>query len=105
LLPGSMSAREGRNCILNRNLQLYRDLLKNTGLSYGEKFKNVQNYINEVQPEGSSVTRFTPVAPYDTPRAVEKICESYCNAIAMEKVEPLVLIPNFILDFLCIHPF
>lgn len=89
----------------NYILQLHRDLLKNTGLSYAGKFKNVQNFIYEIHPDGTSVTRFIPVAPYDTPRAVESACESYRHTIAMEKVEPLLLIPVFILDFLCIHPF
>jgi len=47
-------------------LQLHRDLLKRAGLSYGGHYKNVQNYINETKPDGTVVTRFTPVAPYDT---------------------------------------
>lgn len=89
----------------NYILQLHRDLLKKTGLTYGGQFKNVQNYINEVKPDGTSITRFTPVAPYEVPAAIENICESYNRAIALEKVEPLILIPAFILDFLCIHPF
>ena len=70
----------------NYILQLHRDLLKNTGLSYAGKFKNVQNFINEIHPDGTSVTRFTPVAPYDTPRTVEAACESYRHTIAMEEV-------------------
>lgn len=89
----------------NYILQLHRDLLKVTGLTYAGHYKNVQNYINEVRPDGTAVTRFTPIAPYDTPRAMDQICESYNRTIALEKVEPLILIPNFILDFLCIHPF
>lgn len=48
-------------------LQLHRDLLKRTGLSYGGNFKNTQNYISEMKRDGTVVTRFTPVAPYDTP--------------------------------------
>lgn len=89
----------------NYILQLHRDLLKVTGLTYAGHYKNVQNYINEVRPDGTAVTRFNPIAPYDTPRAMDQICESYNRTIALEKVEPLILIPNFILDFLCIHPF
>lgn len=89
----------------NYILQLHRDLLKATGLTYAGHYKNVQNYINETRPDGTTVTRFTPIAPYDTPEAVNAICESYNRTIALEKVEPLILIPSFILDFLCIHPF
>ncbi len=86
-------------------LQLHRDLLKRSGFSYGGHFKNVQNYINETKPDGTIVTRFTPVAPYDTPDAVENLCNTYEQAIAKEQIDSLILIPAFICDFLCIHPF
>ena len=86
-------------------LQLHRNLIKRTGLSYGGNFKNVQNYINETRPDGTTFTRFTPVAPYETPEAVEKLCVAYEQAIAKERVDTLLLIPVFICDFLCIHPF
>lgn len=51
------------------------------------------------------VTRFTPVAPYDTSDAVENLCNAYEQAIAKEKIDSLILLPTFICDFLCIHPF
>lgn len=86
-------------------LQLHRDLLKRAGLSYGGHFKNVQNYINETKPDGTVITRFTPVAPYDTPEAIKNLCNAYEQAIAGEKIDSLILIPTFICDFLCIHPF
>ncbi len=86
-------------------LQLHRDLLKHAGISYGGHFKNVQNYINEARPDGTQVTRFTPAAPYETPEAVAAICASYTRTVALETVDPLILIPAFICDFLCIHPF
>lgn len=86
-------------------LQLHRDLLKRTGLSYGGTFKNVQNYIKETLPDGTEIIRFTPVAPYETPAAVEAICDSYARTQAFEAIDPLILIPVFICDFLCIHPF
>lgn len=86
-------------------LQLHRDLLKRVGFSHGGHFKNVQNYINETKPDGTMVTRFTPVAPCDTPDAVESLCNAYEQAIAKEKIDSLILIPTFICDFLCIHPF
>jgi len=86
-------------------LQLHRDLLKKAGLSFGGHFKNVQNVINETRPDGTVVTRFTPVPPYDTPEAVERLCHAYEQAAAAEKIDALILIPVFICDFLCIHPF
>lgn len=89
----------------NYILQLHRDMMQYAGVSYGGHFKNVQNYINETRPDGTQVTRFTPLAPYETEAAVTAICESYQRTIAQEKVDPLLLIPVFICDFLCIHPF
>ena len=86
-------------------LQLHRDLLKHAGMSYGGHFKNVQNYINEAKSDGTQITRFTPVAPYETEEAVAAICSSYERTLSMETVDPLILIPVFICDFLCIHPF
>lgn len=86
-------------------LQLHKDLLSKAGLSYGGHFKNVQNYISETRSDGSVFTRFTPVAPFCTPDAVENLCKAYEQAIASERIDALILIPAFIIDFLCIHPF
>lgn len=71
----------------------------------GSKFKSVQNYISTTDKNGNSYTLFTPLAPYETPDAADKICEQFNNAIAENKVDPLILIPVFIHDFICIHPF
>ncbi len=86
-------------------LQLHRDLFRSTGLSYAGHFKNVPNYINETRADGTTVTRFTPLQPYETPEAVEAVCTSYTNTLALEIIDPLILISVFICDFLCIHPF
>ncbi|MBQ3295224.1 MAG: Fic family protein [Erysipelotrichaceae bacterium] len=85
--------------------QLHRDLLKRSGSSFGGNFKNVQNYISETREDGSTVTRLVPVGPSDTPQAVDDLCNAYESAIGNEKVDALILIPAFISDFLCIHPF
>lgn len=86
-------------------LQLHRDLLSYTDKAFGGMFKNTQNYINEIHADGGSVTRFIPLEPFETPMAVEAICRSYCDARAKQVVDTLILIPIFICDFLCIHPF
>ena len=86
-------------------LQLHRDLLQYAQESFGGQFKNTQNYISETRSDGSQFVRFTPMAPYETPNAVDAICESYQKALDMQAVDPLILIPIFINDFLCIHPF
>lgn len=89
----------------NHILQLHRDLLKRAGFTYSGHFKNTQNYIKETKPDGTEIVRFTPLAPYETPDAIEMICRSFSETLAMETVDPLILIPAFICDFLCIHPF
>jgi len=86
-------------------LQLHRDLLRRAGTSYGGSFKNVQNFIRETRPDGTSFIRFTPVAPYETPEAMDRLCAAYEQAAAKESIDALILIPCFIIDFLCIHPF
>jgi len=86
-------------------LQLHNDLYKFSEKSIGGKFKNVQNYISETRADGSSFIRFQPLEPFETPDAIERLCEEFNIAISKNDVDPLILIPIFILDFLCIHPF
>ena len=86
-------------------LQLHRDMLKYTTLSYGGQWKNVPNEVDMTLPTGEKVVLFQPLAPYETPAAVEAICTSYQKTLELRAVDPLLLIPCFILDFLCIHPF
>ena len=69
------------------------------------KTKNTQNYISAKYPDGHVETIFTPLAPYETPEALDRICEEYNRVIGNMEVEPLIAIPIFIHDFLCIHPF
>ncbi|MBQ7646328.1 MAG: Fic family protein, partial [Clostridia bacterium] len=67
--------------------------------------KNVQNYISAAYPDGRTEILFTPLAPNETPEALEKICAEYNRVIGNFEIEPLIVIPIFIHDFLCIHPF
>lgn len=86
-------------------LQLHGELLKHTAFSYGGKFKTTPNEIDMVLENGQKIVLFKPLEPYETPAAVECLCEEYNKAYGEGIVDPLILIPNFILDFLCIHPF
>ena len=86
-------------------LQLHRDLYKYSGKDIGGRFKNTQNIIAETKADGTQVVRFTPLPPYETPAAIDAICESFNQVIDSCVIDPLVLIPVFIHDFLCIHPF
>ena len=89
----------------NYILQLHKILLSHTDSAFGGNFKNVQNYISVTDASGKTYTLFTPLAPYETAPAMQELCDAYNRAIGESKVDPLILIPIFIHDFLCIHPF
>ncbi len=85
-------------------LQLHRDLYKFSGSGVGGSYKNADNVIAQEDAEGNRYVRFQPVPAWETPEAVERACNAYNEALQAE-VDPLLAIPMFILDFLCIHPF
>ena len=89
----------------NYILQLHGEMLKHTAFSYAGKYKTTPNEIDMMLENGEKVVLFKPLEPYETPDAVERLCNEYNKAIGDGIVDPLILIPNFILDFLCIHPF
>lgn len=86
-------------------LQLHRDLYKYSGSSIGGSYKNSDNVIAEEDAQGNQFIRFEPVPAWETPEAMETACAAYNNALRDPDADPLLLIPMFILDFLCIHPF
>ncbi len=92
---------------ISRNyiLQLHKILYSHMNNPMGGRTKSVQNYISANYPDGHVETLFTPLAPFETPEALDKICEEYNRVIGNMEVEPLIAIPVFIHDFLCIHPF
>mgnify|MGYP002513510305 CR=1 FL=1 len=92
---------------ISRNyiLQLHKILYSHMNNRMAGRTKSVQNYISSTYPDGHVETLFTPLAPYETPEALDKICEEYNRVIGNMEVEPLIAIPIFIHDFLCIHPF
>lgn len=86
-------------------LQLHRDLYKFSGASYGGHYKTADNVIAETDTQGNKSIRFQPLPAWETPEAVDSLCRAYEEAVGKGDMDPLLLIPMFILDFLCIHPF
>ena len=99
-------------------LQLHRDLMRYSETGLGGLYKATQNYIQEIRSDGTKFIRFTPVSPIETKPCVDAICENYRKyreyrndrdyGAAHERtaiINPLLIIPIFIHDFLCIHPF
>jgi Fic family protein len=89
----------------NYILQLHKILYGHMNNPLAGQTKNVQNYISASYPDGHTEVLFTPLAPYETPEALDRICEEYNRVIGNLELEPLIAIPVFIHDFLCIHPF
>lgn len=89
----------------NYILQLHKILYSHMNNPMGGRTKSVQNYISATYPDGHVETLLTPLSSFETPEALDKICEEYNRVIENMEVEPLIIIPIFIHDFLCIHPF
>lgn len=82
----------------------YRDVLNIIHESF-DAVPITKNYISATYPDGHTEVLFTPLALFETPEALERICEEYNRVIGNLEIEPLIAIPVFIHDFLCIHPF
>lgn len=89
----------------NYILQLHKILYSHMNNPMAGQTKNAQNYISATYPDGHTEVLFTPLAPYETREALDKICQEYNKVIGNLELEPLIAIPIFIHDFLCIHPF
>ena len=89
----------------NYILQLHKILYSHMNNPVAGRTKTVQNYISATYPDGHTETLFTPLPPYETPEALDRICEEYNRVIGNMELEPLIAIPVFIHDFLCVHPF
>ena len=85
-------------------LQFHRDLYKFTS-EKGGAWKSVDNDVTETLEDGTEIVRFKPVAAYATPEAMERLHDRFDALWSSTKVEPLLLIASYVLDFLCIHPF
>lgn len=89
----------------NYILQLHKVLYSYMNNPVSGRTKTVRNYITATYSDGHSETLSIPLAPYKTPDALDRICEAYHHVIGNMELEPLIAIPVFIHDFLCIHPF
>ena len=89
----------------NYILQLHQNLYRFTNRSIGGHFKNSDNHIVARDENGIEHVIFEPLSPLETPIAIDRICEEFNRVSATEEVDTLLLIPIFIHDFLCVHPF
>lgn len=85
-------------------LQLHRDLYQ-FAPAPGGRWKSSPNEITETLPDGTRFVRFRTVPPYQTAEAVEELHDRFARLWDERRFDPVLLIPAYILDFLCIHPF
>lgn len=85
-------------------LQLHRDLFQYAE-SPGGTWKSADNAIEEIHPDGTRIVRFRPVSAHATPEAMEELHTLFNASWNPGRIDKLLLIPAYILDFLCIHPF
>ena len=71
----------------------------------GGQWKKRDNTIEERLPDGRWITRFIPVSARETPFFMQELCTRFDRLWDARRISPLLLIPAFVLDFLCIHPF
>lgn len=86
-------------------LQMHRDLYKFESGDTGGKYKTSDNIIEAEDANRNKIVRFQPIAAREIPEAMEDLCQAFDEAFAEQQADQLLLIPMFILDFLCIHPF
>jgi Fic family protein len=85
-------------------LRLHEILLSHTA-SRGGHYKTSDNIIMERDMHGNRVIRFTPVSAAEVNHYMEQLTLAYLEARSNYNINQLLLIPCYILDFLCIHPF
>ena len=83
----------------------HRLIEEGTNASNAGEYKKTTNFIMEYGPDGSRRVRFKPISPGKVSENMEQLIFAYYDARQDSDISPLLLIPCFILDFLCIHPF
>jgi Fic family protein len=94
----------GMQLTSNLVLQLHRDLFQFVP-GGGGRWKSADNDIIEARADGTTVVRFKPLAPHLVPDAMTQLHDRYRAALDTRAVDPLLLVPTYALDFLCVHPF
>ncbi len=85
--------------------QLHQSLYRFTSANFGGKYKLGDNTVTETHGDGTTVVRFEPVSPADTPAAMRELHERFDVLVANESHHPLLLAGAYVFDFLMIHPF
>ncbi len=86
-------------------LALHKIMMTVAGYEFAGQYKNADNLIMEIAPDGTRSIKFRPTPAEETKTAMQQLELAYLDACGNAKINQLLLIPCVILDFLCIHPF
>ena len=79
--------------------------LSHAGAGDAGEFKNRDNEIIEIRPDGRRRIRFQPTTAKETAAAVDDLCAAYHRLTSAQRVPPLLIVCTTAFDLLCIHPF
>jgi Fic family protein len=91
--------------VRERDILRLHDIMLSYSPNGGGRYKDGDNVIMEVDASGARRVRFEPTPAAETVETMEQLILAYMDARDNSAVNRLLLIPCFILDFLCIHPF
>ena len=95
----------GKIAIESQTLRCLHALAQEGTVGDAGEWKESQNEIVELDPEGRLEVRFQPVETALVPGAVEELCLAYNRSIGQPNIPPLLAAACLVFDFLCIHPF
>lgn len=84
---------------------LHYYIYKDYNPEFGGKYKDTQNYIQEMMPDGSFRTILVTSDPEEVVPLLDNLIYQYNEAVKDEHVNKLVLSILFMFDYMCIHPY
>jgi Fic family protein len=91
--------------ICERDILRLHDIMLAYAPVSGGRYKQSDNVIMEIDASGARRVRFSPTPASETFETMEQLILAYMDARSNYNINQLLLVPCFILDFLCIHPF
>lgn len=86
-------------------LQRHSDLYAYSPYSIGDSYKNVDNIIQAIDAKANNRVQFQPLSAFEIPETIERLCDTFIEEVNHGDIDPLLLIPMFVFNFLCIHLF
>lgn len=85
--------------------QLHQTLMRYTAAGGGSYKQAANDIVETLEGAAAPRLRLRTVAPALTPAAMTDLHEGLAHALGVGEVEPVLLVPLYVHDFLCIHPF